>query len=95
VALPSRFQNLAVHFTMSRILAVDEAIVVQLFQNGVAVPGFLASWGAGEDTGIDKLIVTPVQVFPAGDSFDLRISLTNLNPPDAFLSFVSATIGVV
>ena len=80
VARRTRLKNLAVNITYGLgtpvILPATTSVTVQLFQNGIAVPGFLVTWGPGEILGV-KLIKTDRLRLSKGDFFDLRVTLTN------------------
>lgn len=64
-------------------------ILFELLQNGVAVPAFSVGYGPGP-AGILTVTSPPVP-FAIGDTFDLRVTATNVGggPANA-----SATIGV-
>jgi hypothetical protein len=77
------------------IVPPNGSVEVRLFHNGVAVPGWLITYGPGEG-GIKLLPAPPPEAFVAGDEFALQVfssGFSSFDFPRALL--FSATIGTV
>jgi hypothetical protein len=93
----SRLKNLAVNITYGLgapvVLPATTSVTVQLFRNGIAVPGFVVVWGTGELLGVKKIKTDRLRL-ARGDFFDLRVSLANGALLGATTTLVvTATIG--
>ena len=88
VAIARELQNLATNL-LTFVVPPGGSILIELLKNGVAVPGFAISYGAGE-TGIKTLTAGPV-AYAIGDTFDLRVTTAALF---AIGVDVSATVGI-
>jgi hypothetical protein len=92
VARRGRLKNLAVNLAQAVLVPVNGLISVQLFKNGLAVPGFVVTWGPGETTGL-KSVKTDTLKLSRDDLFSLQATFMNMQPViDAFT--VTATIGI-
>jgi len=95
VARRTRLKNLAVNVTPPVLVPPGALLSVQLFKNGVPVPGFLLTWNAGETTGV-KLAKTDELKLSKGDLFDLRATLSGFpyDHEEPLEITVAATVGV-
>lgn len=83
-------KDLAVNISEAFLIPVDGEITVQLFLNGVAVPGFAVTWGPGETTGLKSVVTSPLAI-AANDLIDLQVHALNITTTDSFT--IAATIG--
>jgi len=96
-ALPTSYPVAVAHSLRSLAVNIFGFVVpggfllFELLKNGVPVPAFSVGYGPG-GTGILALSSPPVP-FAIGDTFDLRVTATNISSADGFVS-ASATIGV-
>jgi hypothetical protein len=88
----AKLKDLAVNITPAVVVPGGGSVVIQLYRNGAAVPGFQLTWAAGVTLGL-KTIRTDRLKLSRGDLFALRVTLTNLSNSGPLL--VAATVGVL
>lgn len=92
VAVQHNFRNMATNLLRGFVVPDGGLIVIDLLQNGVAVPGFQITYGPGEG-GLDgrKSVIAGPVTFAIGDTFDVRVTTSG---SVAVTLEMSATIGV-
>ena len=87
VAVAHNLRNMSVNL-LGVVPLIGGALVFDLLQNGIPVPGFTIVYGPLE-SGIKSVLAGPT-AYAIGDTFDIRI-ITGANPTSIN---VSATVGI-